>query len=115
MITISSRTPEGLPNHCPVCREEVRIEPSQLFGDAPCPNCGCLLFFVSLSSKDRMFFEYEAADLIRERIVDLLVNDLGISREALEANPKSLEELKVDSLDIVELMMELEDDFEARK
>ena len=46
-MTVSSRTPEGAPNHCPVCGNSVRIEPSIPPGDAPCPNCGSLLWFVS--------------------------------------------------------------------
>jgi hypothetical protein len=41
----SSRTPEGWPNRCPACGKEVRIEPSIPPGDAPCPNCGHLLWF----------------------------------------------------------------------
>ncbi len=44
-MTVSSRTPEGAPNHCPVCGNSVRIEPSIPPGDAPCPNCGSLLWF----------------------------------------------------------------------
>ncbi len=45
----SSRTPEGQPNWCPVCGHEVCIEPSMPPGDAPCPRCGCLLWFPSAS------------------------------------------------------------------
>lgn len=41
----SSRTPEGHSNHCPVCGKNLRIEPSQPPGDAPCPHCGHLLWF----------------------------------------------------------------------
>ena len=44
-MTISSRTPEGRPNHCPVCGHELMIEPSIPPGDAPCPTCGHLLWF----------------------------------------------------------------------
>src|SRR5262249_52487779 len=40
-----SRTPEGIPNRCPVCGSAVRIEPSSPSGDAPCPTCGHLLWF----------------------------------------------------------------------
>lgn len=43
----SSRTPEGMPNRCPVCRHDVVIEPSLPPGDATCPYCGCLLWFAS--------------------------------------------------------------------
>jgi hypothetical protein len=42
---ISSRTPEGSPNECPICGDRVRIEPSILSNDAPCPSCGHLLWF----------------------------------------------------------------------
>lgn len=41
----SSRTPEGEPNHCPVCGKDLRIEPSRPADDAPCPHCGHLLWF----------------------------------------------------------------------
>lgn len=44
-MVISSRTPEGRPNQCPVCGSDVRIEPSDPAGDAPCPRCGHLLWF----------------------------------------------------------------------
>ena len=43
---ISTRTPEGFSNHCPVCGHDIRIEPSTVpVRDAPCPQCGCLLTF----------------------------------------------------------------------
>jgi hypothetical protein len=44
-MTISSRTPEGEPNYCPICNVAIRIEPSRPPGDAPCPSCGVLLWF----------------------------------------------------------------------
>ncbi len=49
MIT-SSRTPEGAPNRCSVCGSEIRIDPSRPPGDAPCPNCGHLLWFSDVST-----------------------------------------------------------------
>jgi len=44
-VVISSRTPEGDRNRCPICRHRCRIEPSCLTPDAPCPRCGHLLWF----------------------------------------------------------------------
>jgi mannitol/fructose-specific phosphotransferase system IIA component (Ntr-type) len=41
----SSRTPEGLPERCPVCGNDIRIDPSLPAYDAPCPYCGHLLWF----------------------------------------------------------------------
>jgi hypothetical protein len=45
-MTISSRTPEGDPNQCPICGHHVRLEPSIDTRDAPCPHCGHLLWFL---------------------------------------------------------------------
>src|SRR5262245_22211499 len=44
-MIISSRTPEGDPNRCPICRHRCRLESSCIGRDAPCPHCGHLLFF----------------------------------------------------------------------
>ncbi len=44
-MDISSRTPEGCPNVCPICRKRFNIEPSPGSLDAPCPHCGHLLWF----------------------------------------------------------------------
>lgn len=44
-MTITTRTPEGTPNSCPVCGLQLRIEPSADTLDAPCPGCGLLLWF----------------------------------------------------------------------
>src|SRR5262245_11401409 len=44
-MTIASRTPEGEPWRCPVCGNELRLDPSRPPGDAPCPHCGTLLWF----------------------------------------------------------------------
>src|SRR5436309_1117187 len=44
-MVISSRTPEGMPNRCPVCGNRLRLEPSKPTLDAPCPHCGHLLWF----------------------------------------------------------------------
>jgi signal recognition particle GTPase len=44
-MTISSRTPEGRPNRCPVCRRRLKLSPSWPSADAPCPRCGSLVWF----------------------------------------------------------------------
>jgi hypothetical protein len=100
-VTISSRTPEGTPNRCPVCGHGFRIEPSQPFGDAPCPACGTLLWFVAGGEGPR-YFDPEAAGL-----VELVAARLGVSPGTVRAG--RLDELGLDSLDVVELVMELEE------
>ena len=83
MTTISSRTPEGEPNRCPLCGADFDLEPSQPSGDAPCPGCGQLLWWF-------------------QRRLDLDV-----------LTPELLHDLiGKDSLDMVELVMELEEEFD---
>ena len=85
-MAVSSRTPEGHPNRCPICGNVVLIEPSLPAGDAPCPYCGHLLWW------------------FQERYSDI--------REAITASTSFIDDLQADSLDVVELMMELEEKFE---
>lgn len=50
-MTIASRAPEGMPNHCLLCGADMRLEPSQP-GGAPCPHCGCLVWHPVKSDLD---------------------------------------------------------------
>jgi acyl carrier protein len=109
--TLSSRTPEGIPNRCPVCRAEVYIEPSQLAGDAPCPGCGTLLWFVDTSS-GTVFYEAEAVAPIREKVYAVINRILGVKRRPLSDSASFFEDIGANSLDVVELVMELEEEFE---
>ncbi|MBA4018454.1 MAG: acyl carrier protein [Pirellula sp.] len=88
-VTISSRTPEGIPHRCPVCGAVANIEPSYPGGDSCCPSCGQLLWW------------------FRNRLSD----DAGIAPESITL-ASSFRELGADSLDLVELVMELEEEFE---
>ena len=107
-MIISSRTPEGMPNRCPVCASEVVVEPSLFFGDAPCPSCGTLLWFLHFSDQAR-FYEPEEAASVRKRVIEFLCGQLGVSEADLLRDQTQLNNLELDSLDIVELIMELEE------
>jgi acyl carrier protein len=109
---ISSRTPEGDPNHCPICDALICIEPSQPAGDAPCPTCGALLWFVKISEGIRFHDSAEAAP-ITERLFELIRKRLGAIRPPLTASTSFSEDVGIDSLDIVELVMALEEEFEV--
>ena len=88
-MIVSSRTPEGLPNHCPICDKDVVLEPSQA-GDGTCPNCGHLLWWF-----DNWLTDHLSVDALQITPSTSFVNDLG-----------------ADSLDVVELVMELEQEFD---
>ena len=48
---------------------------------------------------------------IESKLVDLLVDELGIERDAITPEATFEEDLDVDSLGVVELLMALEDNF----
>jgi hypothetical protein len=86
-VTISSRTPEGEPNRCPICGNDLALEPSIDTRDAPCPSCGHLLWFkdASVSSGTRLSPTLSWVFLIRmgkERLGPL---PLALERPLLKA------------------------------
>ena len=94
-MKVSARTPEGDPSMCPICEAKTNIEFSQNFGDATCPQCGCLLW--------RTFSHFS-------KFRDIVSEQLGVEKDSI-LSKKELTELGSDSLDTVELVMELEDEF----
>lgn len=116
-MPISSRTPEGSPNQCPLCASAVCVEPSEPAGDATCPNCGTLLWFLRV--RDDVFFATREDMELAE--VDRLIDSLGLEKEAVMLISEGLgiapeqvaahfKAIGADSLDIAELMMELEEE-----
>lgn len=108
-MTISSRTPEGSPGKCPLCQADVVIEPSILTGDAPCPQCGHLLWFVQLNDQ-AYFFDRQTAAAKRPHLLEVIAQQLGVEPDRIENVPHLLRKLRADSLDMVELVMELEEE-----
>ena len=51
---------------------------------------------------------------IESKLVDLLVDELGLERENITMQAKFEEDLEVDSLGVVELLMALEDNFDVK-
>ncbi|MDF1746911.1 MAG: acyl carrier protein [Gimesia sp.] len=100
-MTISSRTPEGFPSHCPLCEASVNIEFSDPAGDAPCPQCGCLL--------------WASAELVQS-ITRYSLDLLGTAPYAITVDTRfsDLNADSLDSLDLVELVMKLEDEYDIQ-
>lgn len=100
-MTISSRTPEGVPQDCPVCGHTICIEVSLPFGDAPCPACGTLLWFFVNDQQTRW------VDPTSNTASQFLFERFDITLAMLRT--RRMKDLPIDSLDLVELVMELED------
>ena len=106
---ISSRTPEGMPNRCPVCRTTLQIEPSPGTFDAPCPACGALLWFLR-TREGMIVYEANIAEPVFENVMRILADHLGVNRDRLDPNTFT-HDIGSDSLDVAELVMELEEAF----
>ncbi|HVU86200.1 MAG TPA: acyl carrier protein [Pirellulales bacterium] len=95
-MTISSRTPEGLPSRCSLCGAVTNLEYSDPAGDAPCPSCGQLL--------------WQSAALLSQ-FQNRFAESLNVAPDLITANTR-FNDLGADSLDQVELIMELEEEFD---
>jgi acyl carrier protein len=108
------RTPENSLGRCLVCAAEVVVESSYPAGDAPCPGCGALLWFVRTSQGLRLYDEETVPLEKRLRIaaaLDRIYADFGAVRAGVPAGETIFRELGMDSLDVVEMVMELEQEF----
>ena len=90
-MAISSRTPEGIPHRCPVCGKIAAVEPSYPGGDSCCPSCGRLLWWFR----------------------DRLSREAGVASERITLSSSFTEDLGTDSLAMVELVMEFEEEFDV--
>ena len=91
--TISSRTPEGFGGDCPICGARVYVSPAEPLSDAPCPQCGVLLWPLTYGTAAWLFARDALTPSQRAALRQLLAK--------LPENP--------DSLDAVELIMELDE------
>ena len=87
-MVVSSRTPEGQPQLCPICGALVTTTPDTPFGDSTCSRCGALLAQLSDSLQARL-----------RQWIEQLGPDGFITRDG-----------GLDSLDTVELVIELEEE-----
>src|SRR5215204_4953528 len=96
---ISSRTPEGEPDQCPLCGARVHVEPSQPTGDAPCPHCGHLLWF-SRSAAGTQVFDYQDVSPYWEQVANVISESLGISEKQITGGTSFSADIGADSLDL---------------
>lgn len=54
----------------------------------------------------------DTADATKERVIELIVVQLGVTKEKVTPDASFIEDLEADSLDIVELIMTIEEEFD---
>jgi acyl carrier protein len=57
-------------------------------------------------------WEERTVPSVEERVIDIVCENLGVSKEQVTRSTRFIEDIGADSLDIVELVMELEEEFE---
>jgi len=53
-------------------------------------------------------------DEIEKRVIEMIAQQLGVNREEIKRETNILTDLNADSLDVVELLMELEEEFQIK-
>src|SRR5205809_5262608 len=57
-------------------------------------------------------WEDRAVPSVEERVIEIVCENLGVNKEQVTRSTSFIEDVGADSLDIVELVMELEEEFE---
>ncbi len=94
-------------NTCPLCNCDVHVEGNSLFGEQACAGCGKKLWFLTAAHEAR-FFDYETSGELRDKACGFIAERFEIDREKL--TPNVLDEMDVDSLEALEMLMELEEE-----
>lgn len=94
-MSSSTRTPEGLPSRCPLCGAATAIEFSGPSDDANCSGCGCELRKAAKTSD----------------VVDEVLGKRALEKQVKIRPETSLIEIGADSLEFIEMVVELEEKF----
>jgi hypothetical protein len=95
-MVIASRTPEGIPNRCPVCGNDLKIDPSRPTLDAPCPHCGHLLWFGAAQPLKRLT-KRERSILRQKLMIECLLNLVTVRFGPIEPATRAAIEAITDS------------------
>ena len=87
----------------------VGVAASPLAADA-CPQCGTLLWFVPTQG-GAVFFDAETVEALWERLAEFICARAGVPKHHLAPSKAFVEDLGIDTLDIIELIMGLEEEF----
>jgi acyl carrier protein len=81
-------------------------------GSAAANQVGSVDAWVLVRPVFEPFWEEPTVATTEERIIQIVCDNLGVNKEQVTRNTSFQEDIGADSLDIVELVMELEEEFE---
>jgi acyl carrier protein len=109
-MTDSSQRPARAQGQCIICATTVTVGATQRYGEVPCPRCGAMMWFCQDRAGLRLHDAEEAA-AIRKRVQEIVGENLGVEPERLTDASSFVQDVGADTLDIVEMVMELEEAF----
>jgi acyl carrier protein len=106
---MTNPTPAHVPNWCPFCGA-LLADPVERSGTVPCVSCKRPLWFTR--APDGVWF-HDPADVaaIRARVVRVVCENLGVNPDEITDAMSFTGNIGADTLDIVEFVMELEEEF----
>ena len=107
----SFTTPESRVDQCPLCDKGVQTDKTSIFGNYDCPDCGRKLWFLGPGEKAR-FFDDSKADQLREFVIEFIADRLELDPARLASDPDLIDSHDTDSLERLEVLMELEEALE---
>jgi hypothetical protein len=113
--------PKGTWNRCPKCRTRLHVKGSAEIGRAGCAQCGASLWFRTIAGfwnwlrtchrPGTRLYDGPEVEAWHEQVIDAVVGMTDLTAEQVRSKIKVEDLVGADSLDIVELVMQLEDDF----
>jgi acyl carrier protein len=82
----------------------IRNKPASTMKDNPAPPASALVKEAAAGAT--------TSSSVEERVIDIVCENLGVNKEQVTRQTAFIEDIGADSLDIVELVMELEEEFE---
>ena len=104
-----SQETEFTTNCCPSCKTDIRVEPSILFGEMACPKCSKRLWYLVAADSARLF-DFESSTDLQKRAITFIAQRMEVDADELSADPSILNNLETDSLEALELLMDLEEE-----
>jgi acyl carrier protein len=109
-MTEPAQVAERGPGRCPLCGGAVPLETTERFGEVLCPQCSKRLWFCRHEAIIN-FHDAVRIAALRARVVKIVAEKLGADPATIQDSSAFMEDFGADSLDVVELVMSLEEEF----
>ena len=93
---------------CPLCDAEIFVQEPRFLGCISCASCEKELWYMDIPD-DRRFFSMQHSDHVLQSACEFIGEELGVSPEEVTDNPDLLIDNGVDSLQLLQIVMDMEE------